>query len=107
MNEVLVDIDSRAMLLERLQKAKGVKVCTDEVFTYYRVQIYGAYLMYRRRSFRPDGRKAYMLNDQLAKCLGFRSLSEMKYPLNRLQYWRRFVSVERLKVAFDNYNRLR
>ena len=36
-----------------------------------------------------------------------RAIEEMKYPLYGLQYWRKFVSVERLKAAFDKYNGLR
>ena len=107
MNSNLLDIDSRKTLLNQLHKAHGVKVCSDEEFTYYRVRLYGAYLLYRKRTLRPDGRKAYMLTDEFARCLGFSSLEEMKYPLHGLQYWRKFVSVERISAAFARYNTLR
>lgn len=107
MNEILINVDNRQILLDTLQKAKGIKVCTDELFTYYRVHLCGVFLIYRQRTLRPDGRKAYMLTDEFARCLGFRSISEMKYPLYSLQYWRRFTSIERLKAAFDKYNGLR
>ena len=107
MNDNLINVDNRQILLDRLQQAKGTKVCSDEDFTYYRVHLCGVFLIYRKRTLRPDGRKAYMLTDGFAMVLGFRSISEMKYPLYGFQYWRKFVSVERLRAAFDKYNGLR
>lgn len=107
MNEYLLCVDSRNYLLERLQKAKGRLLCTDEEFSYFRVYMYGTFLLYRRKTLRPDGRKAYFLTDLFAKCLGFRSLHEMKFVLFGIQYWRGFISVQRLKIAFDHYNGIR
>lgn len=101
MNRLLIDIDSRNLLLERLQHAQGVEVCTDETFTYYRTVVGGFFLMFRKRTLRPDGRRSYYLTDEFARCIGFLSLKEMQFKLTRLQYWRRFVSIERLKAAFN------
>lgn len=104
MNDILINVDNRQILLDRLQKAQGTKVCSDEDFTYYRVYLYGVFLLYRQRTLRPDGRKGFMLTDGLAMVLGFRNIAEMQYPLYGIQYWRKFVSVERLRAAFNRYN---
>ena len=92
------------MLLQRLQKAQGTKVCTDEEFGYYRTVVGGHFLMYRKRLLRPDGRKAYYLTNEFARCLGFQSLAEMPFVLTGLQYWRRFSSIERIRAAFNRYS---
>lgn len=79
-------------------------VCTDEAFSYYQLGVAGFWLMYRKNRLRQDGRRCYYLTDELARCLGFDSLHQMHFCLTGLQYWRRFVSVERLRVALDRYH---
>ena len=103
-NDLLRNIDSREMILTWLQNERGNLICTDDKFSYYQAYIYGRILMYRQNTLRPDGRKCYMLTDSLAKCLGFNDLYTMKYPLNTIQYWRKFISVQRLRVAFQRYD---
>lgn len=104
MEELLYNIDSRGMMLNWLQYEKGYLVCTDEKFNYYNVRVLGRFLMYRKNRFRPDGRKCYRLSESLAMVLGFDSLEVMGYKLTTLQYWRGFVSVQRLRVAFLKYD---
>ena len=91
-------------ILENMQHDKPKELlCTDEAFTYYPVSIAGFYLMFRTNSHRPDGRRCYYLTNELAMCLGFASLNTMRCILPAIQYWRRFVSVQRLKVALKRY----
>lgn len=104
MDSLLVDIGSRELLLEWLQKEKGKQICTDESFSYYQVSIYGRNLMYRMNRFRPDGRRCYYLTDTLAKSLGFHSLHEMKLKISSIRYWKKFISVQRIRIAFKRYD---
>lgn len=104
MDDLLYDIDSREMLLTWLQNERGKLVCTDEKYSYYRAYINGRLLMYRQNTLRPDGRKCYMLNDALAKTLGFDDLYSMKFKITTIRYWKVFVSVQRLRIAFDRYD---
>ena len=97
-------MESRAMILWWMQKEKGELVSHDEDFCYFNVRIDGFRLMYRKKRFKPDGRKGFMLTDALAKCLGFRSLYNMEYCLTGIQYWRKFTSIERLQIAFQRYD---
>ncbi len=92
------------MVLWEMQKEKGEFVCTDEAFSYYTMWVDGRYLLFRKRTLRPDGRRAFMLTDELARALGFEDLEDMmRYKLPSLQYWRGFVSVERLKIALKRF----
>ena len=102
--DCLYDIDSRRMLLTWLHNERGKLVCTDEKYSYYHAYIYGRLLMYRQNTLRPDGRKCYMLTDALARTLGFEDLYSMKFRLTTIRYWKLFVSVERLRIAFDRYD---
>ena len=79
-------------------------VCYDEQYNYYEMGCCGYYLMYRKNRYK-DGRRCYYLTNELAMLLGFESLYQMHYCLTGLQYWRRFVSVERLRVALDGYHK--
>lgn len=79
-------------------------LCTDEQYNYYGVGICGFWLMFRRNRLKSDGRRGFYLTDAFAKCLGFEDLHQMKLMLTTLQYWRGFVSVERLRVAFQRYD---
>lgn len=63
----------------------------------------GFSLMYRKRTQRTDGRKMYKLTDQLARLLGFDSYDSMRYLISSLQYWRGWVSPERLTEALYKY----
>lgn len=93
------------LILEQMQHDKPqALLCTDEAFTYYHISIVGFYLVYRTNSHRPDGRRCYYLTNELAMCLGFHNLHQMHLCLTTLQYWRRFVSVQRLRVAIDRYH---
>lgn len=78
-------------------------LCHDVQFNYYGIGICGYWLCYRHNKFRSDGRRCYYLTDTLAKCLGFEDLHQMKLMLSTLQFWRGFVSVERLRVAFKRF----
>ena len=78
-------------------------VCSDEAFNYYEMGVCGYWLMYRKQRYR-EGRRCYYLTDELAMALGFDSLYQMHFCLTGLQYWRRFVSVERLRIALDRYH---
>ena len=99
---------NREYILQQMASAKpvgGGLVCFDEAYNYYQLGVAGYLLMYRRRRFKPESRRCYLLSEELAKALNFQSLYEMRYFMPTLQYWRRFVSVERLKVAFAKYDK--
>jgi hypothetical protein len=104
MDNLLVDIGSRELLLQWLQKEKGKKICEDETFSYYEVVIYGRILMYRQKTLRKDGRRCYFITEGLARSLGFPSLNSMKIRLSTIRYWKKFVSVQRIQVAFQRYD---
>ena len=98
---------SREFVLEQLQKAKpvgGGLLCWDESYNYYQLGVLGRLLMYRQKRFKPDGRRGYYLTDELARALFFENLVSLKCCLTTLQYWRGFISVERLRVALQRYN---
>lgn len=80
-------------------------LCSDELFNYYGIGIAGYWLLFRKGRLK-DGRRCFYLTDRLAMCLGFENLQQMRYCLTGLQYWRRFVSVERLQVALDRYHNI-
>lgn len=80
-------------------------VCYDDVWNYYEIGVCGYLLMYKQRRYKPGGRRCYLINDGLAMCLNFQDYYEMRWFVPTLQYWRKWVSVERLKIAlakFDN-----
>ncbi len=77
--------------------------CYDKQYNYYGIGCCGYWLMYRKDRYK-DGRRCYYITDELAMALGFESLHQMQYCLTGLQYWRRFVSVERLRVAMNRYH---
>lgn len=95
--------DIRDYIMECLKHDRGKIICTDEAFTYYTLFVDGRALLYRRVTLRPDSRRAFYLTDQLAALLGFSDLYNMKFRLTGLQYWRGFVSPERLQKALDKY----
>ncbi len=101
--DFLDDIGERSFKLERLARAKGQLVCTDETFSYYSVMVDGFSLMYRKASNRPDGRKMYLLNDTVAMMLGFTDYEHMRYLVENIQYWRKWVSPQALKKAVWRY----
>lgn len=95
--------DTRDYIMMCLKHDRGKIICNDEEYTYYSLFVDGRALLYRRATLRPDSRRAFYLTDQLAAVLGFSDLYTMSYKLNGLQYWRRFVSPERLQKALDKY----
>jgi len=98
---------NREIVLQQMANTRSVGgglVCFDSDFNYYQLGVAGYLLMYKRRRFKPDARRCFMLTDELARCLNFQSLNDMKYFLPGIQYWRGFVSVERLKAAFLRYD---
>ena len=97
---------NRETILSLMQTQKPIKgvLCYDEAFCYYSLGVAGFLLMFRRKKYKPDGRRGFLLNDELAKCLGFDNLEQLKYNLTTLQFWRGWVSVERLRVAFQRYD---
>ena len=91
-------------ILENMQHDKPKDLlCTDEAFNYYRLFVCGFHLVYRSNRLRPDGRRCFMLCNELALCMGFESLNTMRCILPTIQYWRRFISVQRLQVALKRY----
>lgn len=96
-------LGSREYGIELLKKSKGWEQCNDEVYTYYATVINGLRLMYRKATMRPDGRKMYRLNDELAMLLQFDNLETLKTLLPTIQYWRGWVSPERLTTAMKRY----
>lgn len=78
-------------------------VCYDEEWAYYEVGVAGYFLMYRQR-LHTQGRRCYLLTEELAKCLNFNSFADMRWFVPTLQYWRGWVSVERLRVALAKYD---
>ena len=94
---------SRELILWDMQHSKGDLQCTDEKYSYFSLWIDGRELLYRKRTLRPDGRKSFMLTDELARVLGFDDLYYMRFKLTNLQYWRGFVSVERLRIALKRF----
>ena len=98
---------NREYILQQMAKAKpvgGGLVCFDEDYNYYQLGILGHLLMYRKQRYKPGSRRCYLINDELAKTFHFQCLLEMRCLMPTLQYWRRFVSVERLKVAFAKFD---
>lgn len=91
------------ILTEMAQSKAKDLICTDEAFNYYRLFVCGFHLIYRSNRLRPDGRRCFMLCNELAMCLGFESLHTMRCILPTIQYWRRFVSVQRLKISLTRY----
>lgn len=97
------NLGRRAYIFEELSRAKGQAVCWDGEFTYYSVTVEGRSLMYRRRTQRTDGRKMYLLTDQLAMLMGFDGLRSLQYLCRSIQFWRGFTSTERLRAAVEKY----
>lgn len=52
---------------------------------------------------RTDGRKMFRLSDGLARLMMFDDLESMKHTLSSIQYWRGWVSAERLNQALERY----
>lgn len=98
-------IGSREYAVDLLSKSKGWEQCNDGEFTYYATVVNGHRLMYRRTSNRTDGRKMYRLTDELASLLQFSDIYEMQCVFNSIQYWRGWVSTERLKKALERYEK--
>ena len=96
-------IGSREYAVELLRKAKGWEQCNDEMFTYYACVVGNQRLMYRRNTMRSDGRKMFCLTDGLARLLMFDDLESMKHTLPTIQYWRGWMSAERLNQALERY----
>lgn len=100
-----VDLMSYEFILAQMAHDKPRElVCYDDQFNYYEMGCLGYYLMFRKNRYK-DGRRCYYLTNELAMLLGFESLYQMHYCLTGLQYWRRFVSVERLRVALKGYHK--
>ncbi len=86
-------------IMESLARQRPIeKVCYDLNDSYYRIGVLGHFLMYRQ-SHVLNGRRCYYLTDGLAQLLGYTGLREMKAMLPSIQYWRKWVSVERLRAA--------
>lgn len=65
-------------LYSRLQYEKPREVmCNDETYTYYKIVLDGFVLTYRQTTHRPDGRRNYKLDDNLAQYLGYGNLHNM------------------------------
>ena len=102
--DVLEDwIGSREYAVELLRKARGWEQCNDGEFTYYATVVGNQRLMYRKTYGRTDGRKMYKLTEPLARMMGFDSFDSMRYLITTIQYWRGWVSPQRLKVALVKY----
>lgn len=99
----LKHLGNRAYSLDLLAKAKGQLVCTDEEYSYYSVTVEGFSLMYRKRTQRTDGRKMYRLTEPLARMMGFDSFDSMRYLITSIQYWRGWISPQRLTEALVKY----
>lgn len=99
----LTHLGNRSYSLDLLAKARGQLVCTDEEYSYYSVMVEGFSLMYRRRTQRTDGRKMYKLTEPLAWMMGFDGLDSMKYLIRSIQYWRGWVSPQRLTEGLVKY----
>lgn len=99
----LKHLGNRSYCLVLLGKATGQLVCTDEEYSYYFVTVEGYSLMYRRRTQRTDGRKMYKLSEPLARMMGFDSFDSMRYLMTSIQYWRGWVSPQRLTEALVKY----
>lgn len=91
------------LTLMALDKPVNGYICEDEAYKYFIMGCGGYLLMYRKKLYK-DGRRCYYLTDELARALGFANLWEMKWRLPRIQYWRRFVSVERLRIALQKFH---
>lgn len=96
-------LGSREYAIDLLKKSKGWKQCSDEVYTYYATVVNGSRLMYRKATMRADGRKMYRMNDELARLLQFEDMQSMMCSLPTIQYWRGWVSPERLTTALNRY----
>ena len=95
--------DIRDYIMECMRKERGKLLCTDEAYSYYSLFVDGRSLLYRRATLKPSSRRGFLFTNQLAALLGFYDLHTMKFRLTGLQYWRSFVSPERLQKALDKY----
>lgn len=91
-------------ILYHLQHDKPAeKYCTDEEYTYFGIMLYGRWLMYRQKKYRPDGRRMYRLSDKLATLLGFGDLFTWQMlDRHKIRWGRRYISIQTLKRAYSS-----
>lgn len=75
------------------------KLLTDGDMDYYSITLDGYLLMYARNRYRPDSLRLYVLNNELAKYLGFLHIGTMMKEI-KLQWWRGKLSVKAIKRRF-------
>lgn len=89
-------------------KPNAELVCTDKEYNYYTLLINGCSVMYARNKYRCDGVRMFVLNDALAKCLGFVNYEDMKVRTPYLQHSKKMLSVKALSKCLylvDNASR--
>ena len=86
-------------LFWRLKTVSATKVCSKGDFDYYNLTINGYLLTFAKNRWRPYGLRLYVLGDELAKCLGFGSYTDMRARV-RMQYSRKMLSVQAIERHF-------
>lgn len=87
------------MLFWRLETERGQKVCRRGDYDYYSVLVNGYRLTYAKNRWRPDGRRLYVLGDELAKAMGFMDYADMRQRV-RMQYHRGMLSPRAMMEHF-------
>ncbi len=91
--------------LEALMRhAEAQKICTWDVtrnLDLYEIVVNGFYLTFMK-SHKPYGTRCFLLDEDLAKCLGFGTLENLKEVLP-IRKSRRFVSLDNLRRAINKY----
>lgn len=90
------------MLFHRLRTKETdcVLVCRDHQYNYYSLQINGYNVMFAKNKYRTDGLRLFVLNDELAKCLGFLNYNDMRARTPHLQHSRKMLSADAIERHF-------
>ena len=101
MGRVSIEVtDMNKMLFYRLRtKPDYTLVCSDENYNYYNLPLNGYLLMFAKNRYRDDGLRLFLLNNELAKCLGFINYEDMRARLPKLQHSRKMLSANSLQRA--------
>lgn len=98
-------------LYQRLQYEKSREVmCKDEKYTYYKIVLDGFVLTYKQTTLRPDGRRLYKVDDNLASYLGYKNVYWMikvsRFWQRRgergLKFYKGYVTPQTLQKCFSD-----
>lgn len=75
-------------------------LCSDNRYNYYSILVNGYDILFAKNKFRSDGVRMFLLNDNLAKCLGFINYADMRVRTPQLQHSRKMLSANAIQKAF-------